>query len=34
MEGVLAENADYAAYLARKMLSKVYKKVGFLANNK
>ena len=31
MEGVLADNADHAAYLARKMLSKVYKKVGFLA---
>ena len=31
MEGVLANNADHAAYLARKMLSKVYRKVGFLA---
>ena len=31
MENVLAQNADYAAYLARKMLSKVYRKVGFLA---
>ena len=31
MEGVLATNADHAAYLARKMLSKVYRKVGFLA---
>ncbi len=34
MEGILANNADYAAYLARKMLSKVYRKVGFLAKNK
>jgi tryptophanyl-tRNA synthetase len=34
LEGVLSQNADYAAYLARKMLSKVYKKVGFLAKNK
>jgi tryptophanyl-tRNA synthetase len=34
MENVLANNSDYAAYLARKMLSKVYRKVGFLAKNK
>ena len=31
MENMLSQNADYAAYLARKMLSKVYRKVGFLA---
>jgi len=34
MENILAHNADHAAYLARKMLSKVYRKVGFLAKNK
>ena len=34
MENILAQNADYAAYLARKMLSKVYRKVGFLAKIK
>jgi tryptophanyl-tRNA synthetase len=34
MENILSQNADYAAYLARKMLSKVYRKVGFLARNK
>lgn len=31
MEDILKNNSDYAAYLARKMLSKVYRKVGFLA---
>ena len=34
LEGILSNNADHAAYLARKMLSKVYRKVGFLAKNK
>ncbi|MGN1095912.1 MAG: tryptophan--tRNA ligase [Eubacteriales bacterium] len=31
LEEILSKNADYASYLARKMLSKVYRKVGFLA---
>ena len=31
LEGVMRDNADQASYIARKTLSKVYRKVGFLA---
>ena len=31
LEGIMKEGADKAAYLARKTLSKVYRKVGFYA---
>ena len=30
LEGILKENSQKAAYLARKTLSKVYRKIGFL----
>ena len=31
LEGLIRENADQASYIARKTLSKVYRKIGFLA---
>ena len=31
LEGLLRENADKASYIASKTLSKVYRKIGFLA---
>ena len=31
LENMLRENADKASYIARKTLSKVYRKIGFLA---
>ena len=31
LENLLRENADKASYIARKTLSKVYRKIGFLA---
>ena len=31
LEGLLRENAEKASYIARRTLSKVYRKIGFLA---
>jgi tryptophanyl-tRNA synthetase len=31
LEGLLRENADKASYIAGRTLSKVYRKIGFLA---
>ena len=31
LENLMRENADQASYIARKTLSKVYRKIGFLA---
>ena len=31
LEGVYKEGAEHAAYLAQKTLSKVYRKIGFVA---